>query len=370
MLTPALFHMCFTSVFTCCFEFHPIHISFIHPSTALKDGFIASYQYVYARNPVRQCWFLFYLYCYSMLLLPIFDKYHPKHRNGKCLNGSNSSIESPIWVLRYMRKHIMLPRNNEDFSSLVTKLIVGRMKIVIIPGFVITCIELLLIKSCFYCFWNDWNRHALFVFLYFLGYAFMSVPKASMEELFKETGLCHLISGTLLLLLGQDRASFGLILTTNQYFDRIFLITLMGFGKWLFILGSYGVIGIACTKNITRIGLLRQMAMPFYLLHEAVLRLIQSVSIRSILRLGNFKHIVYFNDQIDLKLLEWASKVCFVTLITGISSYVITKSPDHVKYCFGLSTSKSNDSSKHWVQEYGILLSLVFMRIIGYVIVN
>ena len=136
------------------------------------------------------------------------------------------------------------------------------------------------------------------------------------------------------------------------------------------LLGSYGVIGIACTKNITSIGLLRQMAMPFYLLHVAVLRLIQSVTIASILRLGNFKHIVYFNDQIDLKLLEWASKVCFVTLITGTFSYVITKSPYRVKYCFGLSQTKSNDSSKHWEQEYGILLSLVFIRIIGYIIVQ
>ena len=365
--------MCFTSVFTCCFEYHPIHISFIHPIKALQDGFIASYQYVYARNPVRQGWFLFYLYCYSMLLLPIFDKYHQKHRNGKSLKGTNYGIESPIWVLRYMRKHIMLPRNDEDFSSLVTKLIVGRMKIVIIPGFVITCIELLLIDSFprdFQCFWKDWYQHALFVFIYFLGYAFMSVPKASMEELLKKSGLCHLISGTLLLLLGQAQVSFGLILTTSQYFDRIFLITLMGFGKWMFILGSYGVIGIACTKSITSIGLLRQMAMPFYLLHVVVLRLIQSVTIGSILRFGNFKHMVYFNDQIDLKLLEWASKLCFVTLITGIFSYVITKSPDRVKYCFGLSPSKSNDSSKHCVQEYGVLLSLVFIRIIGYVVVK
>ena len=365
--------MCFTSVIVSCFELHPIHLSFIHPIKTFKEGFIESYQYIYAGQCVKQCWFLFNLYGYSTLLLPIFDKYHPKHRNVKSLERNNTGIESRKWGFKYMWKYIIIPWKDEDFSSLVTKLIVGRMRIVIIPGFVITSIELLLIGSFpreLFCFWKDWYEHALFVFIYFLGYAFMSVPKASMEELLRKTGLCHLISGTLLLLLGQAQVSFGLILTTSQYFDRIFLITLMGFGKWMFILGSYGVIGIACTKSITRIGLLRQMAMPFYLLHVAVLRLIQSVTIGSILRLGNFKHIVYFNDQIDLKLLEWASKVCFVTLITGIFSYVITKSPDRVKYCFGLSPLKSNDSSKHWVQEYGVLLSLVFIRIIGYVVVK
>ena len=98
LVTPALFNMCFTSVIDSCFYFpHP----FIHPLKNLQKGFIRSYQDIYSEPPLRQCWFLFYLYCYSMLLLPIFDKYHPKHRNGKCLNGSNSSIESPIWVLRY-----------------------------------------------------------------------------------------------------------------------------------------------------------------------------------------------------------------------------------------------------------------------------
>ena len=111
------------------------------------------------------------------------------------------------------------------------------MKIVIIPGFVTTCIELLLKGSFprdFECFWKDWYRHALFVFIYFLGYAFMPAPKASMEELLKKAGLCHLIGGTLFLLLGQARVSFGLILTTSQYFDRIFFDSLIRFGKWMF----------------------------------------------------------------------------------------------------------------------------------------
>ena len=365
--------MCFTSVIEKCFELHPIHLFFIHPIETFKEGFIASYQYIYARQCVKQCWFLFNLYGYSTLLLPILDKYHPKHGNAKSLEQSNSGIESEIWVLKYMRKYIKFPRNHKDFSSIVTKLIVGRMKIVILPGFVITCIQLLLIGSfprALFCFWKDWYQHALFVFIYFLGYAFMSVPKASMEELLKKTGLYYLISGILLLLLEQARVSLGLKITTSQYFDRIFARTLKGFGRWMFILGSYGVIGIARTKRVTGIGLLRQMAMPFYLLHHAVEMMIQSVTIGLILRLGKFKHVVYFNDQMDFKLLEWVSKVCFGTLITGTISYVVAKSPDRVKYCFGLSSSKSNNSSKHWVQDYGIFISLVFIKIIGYAIVK
>ena len=364
--------MCFTSVIVSCFGLHPIHISFTHPIETFKEGFIGSYQYIYARECVIQCWFLFNLHFYSTLMLPIFDKYHPKHRNAKSLEQSNSGIESRIRVLKYMRKYIMLPRNDKDFSSLVTKLIYGRMKIVIIPGLVITCVELLLIGSFprdSYDFWKDWYQHSLFVFIYFLGYAFMSVPKASIEELLKKTGLYYLISGIMLLLINSNN-SVILNLTTCQYFDWIFSRTIIGFGKWMFILGSYGVFGIACTNRITSIGLLRQMAMPFYLIHVVVLRMIQSVAMGLILRLSNFKHVVYFNNQIDFKVVEWVSKVCFGTLITGIISYFITKSPDRVKYCFGLSPSKSNYSSKHWLQEHGIFIFLVFIKIIGYVIVN
>ena len=157
--------MCFTSAIASCFEVpHP----FVHPMKTLKEGFIGSYQHIYAEIPVRQCWFLFNLYGYSKLLVPIFDKYHPKYGNSKSWEQNNYESGSQFWFLKYMRRLIVLPRNHKDFSYLVSKLIIGRMKIVIFPGFVITAIELLLISSFpkdKFCFWKDFFHHALFIFV-------------------------------------------------------------------------------------------------------------------------------------------------------------------------------------------------------------
>ena len=163
--------MCFTSVIDSCFYLpHP----FINPLKNLQKGFIRSYQDIYSEPPLRQCWFLFNLYGYSMALLSIFDKYHPKHRNSQMWERNNSESESRYWFTKYIRRHMVIPKNHEDFSSLVSKLIIGRLKIVVVPGLVISAIELLLISSFpkdKFCFWKDWYHHALFIFVYFLGYA-------------------------------------------------------------------------------------------------------------------------------------------------------------------------------------------------------
>ena len=202
MLTPALFNMCFTSVIDSCFYFpHP----FIHPINNLQKGFIRSYQDIYSEPPVRQCWFLFNLYGYSMALLSIFDKYHPKHRNSETRECNSSESESQYCFTKYIRRHMVIPKSHEDFSTLVSRLIIGRLKIVVVPGLVISAIGLLLISSFAkdkFCFWKDWYHHALFIFVYFLGYAFMSVSQASINRILEKTGLYYLISGALLLLLG------------------------------------------------------------------------------------------------------------------------------------------------------------------------
>ena len=362
--------MCFTSVIDSCFYFpNP----FIHRIKNLKKGFIRSYQYIYSEPSVRQCWFLFNLYGYSMVLLSIFDKYHPKHRNSETWERNNSPSESRYWFTKYIRRHMVIPKNHEDFSSLVSKLIIGRLKIVMVPGFFITAIELLLISSFpknKFCFWKDWYHHALFTFVYFLGYAFMSVPQASIDKILEKTGLYYLFSGTLLLLIRQARVPLGLLFPATPIINRIFLIALTGFGKWMFILGSYRAMGKMCTENLKIIGLLRQMSMPFYLLHMAVLRVIRAVTILLVFRLGNSKLILNVNDPSNFKFLISVCKVFFGTLFTGIISYIVTKSPSPVKYCFGMASSGSRNCSKHRVREYGILISLLLIRIFGYAIVK
>ena len=172
------------------------------------------------------------------------------------------------------------------------------------------------------------------------------------------------------MLIGQARVPLGLLLPTTPIISKIFLIALTGFGKWMFILGSYGAMGKMCTINYKIIGLLREMSMPFYLLHMAVLHVVRAITIALVFGLGNFKLILDADDQSNFDLLLFVCKVFFGTMFTGIISYIITKSPSPVKYCFGMVSSGSRNCSKHWLHEYGILISLLLIRIFGYAIVK
>ena len=248
------------------------------------------------------------------------------------------------------------------------------MRIAIVPGFVITFIDLFLISSSYqdkFYFWKT-GHQALFIFVYFLGYVFMSVPAASIEEVLKKTGLYYLVSGTLLLLLGQALVPLEKLLPTSSILKRIFLVALTGFGKWMFMVGSYGVMVKICAKDITiiGIGILRQISMPFYLLHIAVLWGIRAIALALIHRLGNSELIVYVKDPSNFNILLFVCKLFFGTLFGGIFSYVITKSPCLVKYCFGLTSSGSNHHPKHWLKEYGIFIFLLSIKIFGYAIVK
>ena len=349
--------MCFTIVVTFGFKLHhPV----THPFENIKEGFIESYQHVYSKKSAGHSWFLFYLYGYSMLMLSIFDKYHPKHRNGKSLEQNNC-------------EHNVVPNNYEDFSSLVAKLVIGRMKIAIVPGLVITAIDIL--RAC-HIFENDhwhsthWSNHILYTFLYFLGYALMSVPPESIDEILEKNALYYFVSGIVLLLFGQANNSLGALLPTSLIINKMFLNTLTGFGKWLFILGSYGAIGKVCAKNIGVIGFLRLISMPFYLLHGVVLAGIRAVAIVMVLRLAKLQIIPSTTIKSDIMFPLFVYKLICGTLCTGIISYIITKCPSPVKYVVGLASPRSNERSNYWLEEYGIFISLLFIRIVGYLIVK
>ena len=381
--------MCVFNVIAYCFE---VPNPFDDPIETMKTGIINAYRYIYSNpnkskqikivHPVRQCWFLINLFMYSLLMLPIFDMFHPKHRNREKLEQNSSGTR--LWIYEYISTYNLLPQAYVDFTSICTKLMMGRIRIVMFPGFMITAEEVLWRKSHrkdIYDFYNHMSYdHAQFILMYFLGYVFISVRQSSIDEIVNKNGLYYLISGSLLLY-GVLLGSLELHLTTNTIINRLILITLTGYGRWMVILGLYGAMSIVCTKEVRIFGMLRRITTPFYLLHVAILKVVHSILIALIMRFTSCSkdgNPVYCPDP-DILSSNGPStfmfpilflKVLFGLLITCIISYLITKSPSAVKYCFGLATSKSYNKYKNWFDEYGLLIFLVFIKLVGYALVN
>ena len=307
-------------------------------------SFLISQPYILHISPVatRQIWFLFYLYGYSMLLLPVFYRYHKECSidNELVSNGSRFTLRFSkcIWI------NHLCPKNKDEFASFVTNVMKGRMKLLLYPGVMLCAINFFLSNSL-------WLSHTRNIFVYFLGYAFMSADPADIDKKVTKNGISFLIIGTLFLLL-RDRHEISL--PTVPTIEMMIKIALLGLGQWMFILGTYGTVKKLYKRDSKMITFLRPLQMSFYLLHEVVLR-------------GNtFLGIAIGLDGLRL----FCFRVFSTTLVTGLLSYITTKSPNVIKYLFGIATLDSNDSSRSWLKEYGILAFLLLIRVVGYIMLN
>ena len=355
LIIPGLFSMCFTNAIVTYFEFcmrEGTIGTFYH---LLTKGFMATYKENFysflisephllhiPRTATRQIWFLFYLFGYSILLLPVFYRYHKKCSidNELVSNGSRFTLRFSkcIWI------NHLCPKNKDEFASFVTNVMKGRMKLLLYPGVMLCAINFFLLNSL-------WLRHTRNIFVYFLGYAFMSADPADIDKKVTKNGISFLIIGTLFLLL-RDRPEISL--PTVPTIEMMIKIALLGFGQWMFILGTYGTVKKLYKRDSKMITFLRPLQMPFYLLHVVVLR-------------GN----TFLGIAIGL---HGLGLLCFrvfsTTLVTGLLSYITTKSPNVIKYLFGIATLDSNDSSRSWLKEYGILAFLLLIRVVGYIMLN
>ena len=113
-----------------------------------------------------------------------------------------------------------------------------------------------------------------------------------------------------------------IILPLTLYWMRvtkyIILCALRGFGEWMFIIGLYAINRSIWKKNFSIISKLREIAMPFYLLHQQLL----------IVLLSGTLWIPYLNSI-------WAT--IFLSTITNLLvSFLVTRSPRRIMYLFGL----------------------------------
>ena len=180
-----------------------------------------------------------------------------------------------------------------------------------------------------FSFLLDWCNNIHFISVYFLGYAITSGDSSVFADILKKCRWWYLIIGTFfcliiyvaVVLLGPS------MLFVNFYPEmtaHIVTCILRGAGEWMFILGLYAVSRSIFTRNFRILKTLREMAMPFYLLHQQVLIALVSGTLW-IPYLGSF--IVTIISS---------------TIFTCALAFLIAKSPGPVRYFFGLP-------SNHWL---------------------
>ena len=341
-----MFNLCITNPIATYFEFLTKKWPIQTNTYLLKKGFTETYRENFysflislkltSFTAVRQVWFLFYLYGYSMVVLFLLYRYHQKHSNEMKLALNDSKSVLIIWLSKYCR---------------IKKLIIGRWQVILYPGFMMSALNIFLGDSLLF-------SHSKQFFIYFLGYAFMSVDPAIIDKIVVKNGICNLITGMLFMSLLEAVESLKIAITTSPIIEETIHCTLQGLGTWMLLIGMYGTLNKVYIRDTwiiwKTVRFLRPLSMPFYLLHSVVLRGATFIG-----KAAGLLGLVLFTYN-----------VFSTTLLTGLISYLLTKSPKSIKYCFGIASSNSNSLSKYWLHEYGIIMLLLFIRITAYIILN
>ena len=282
----------------------------------------------------HQAWFNLYLFLYAQILAFNFSNWHAKHGDDgptkpTCCGKENCNLLTKPFslfarLLCCMNICCLASTSPGEFTEAIKTLLMGPIKLACIPGILLAVINLLLsytFPDARSTFVIDWWNHAHFIFVFFGGYAVMAGDSLGFEKILKKFRWWYLIIGTVLLfaytfvdILGADwLANFNPDITTY-----VLKGLLRGLGEWVFIIGLYAVNRNFCTKNFEIIKILRQMAMPFYLIHQQVLVLIVSGTLW-VPYLGSFPVTLILS-----------------TVCTSAVAFLIVKSPGPVRYFFGL----------------------------------
>ena len=313
-----------------------------------------------------QAWFCVYLFVYSQIMAFNFSNWHSK--NG--VDGFNSPMCCGKTNLDILKKPFsrlakslccmcvfFLPSSNPgEFSKAIQTMFLGSFKLMLVPGAFLAFIEILLrwTPSVFASLILDWCNNVHFMFVYFMGYAIMAEDDHGIAKIMKKYRWMYLIIGTVLL-----QIYVAISLGAEQWFEGfyphitpyILKCIFRGFGEWTFIIGLYSVNRHMCTRNYAIIRTLREMAMPFYLLHQQVLVVLVSGTLW-VSYLGSFPATIILS-----------------TICTLIVSFLVVKSPDPVRYFFGLP-SKHSIIPGEKLSGFLPLIGLCMLMVIESVVAN
>jgi len=199
----------------------------------------------------------------------------------------------------------------------------------------------------------DWANNFNYSFIFLFGYIITAADQSGMKDVLKMGRWLYLVLGLVLcipycFLWNLD----PLIPDSYKIPYRMAKGIWRAAGEWTFVLGSYAVIRELVTSQYSHLGLLSQMAMPFYLTHQQVLVAILSGALW-VPVLGSYPVVLLL-----------------ATLAAIILSFTITKlSP--LRYWFGLSPPKDSLLPGKWLGGFLplilLLVSVVMVSCIQFV---
>ena len=158
LIIPALFLMWVTNIASC-----------FPPGQFCLDQFLHRFAFKYAsfwKLDPSHGWFLIYMYVYAQLMLSSFLKWHPSHEDGE------------------HKRFSIIPQTSYKFKELMTKTLLGPIKLIFIPAIMLATRQMLLENSYLnntfpnhnrmvnlqVCFWNDWRFHIKYIYFYTLEF--------------------------------------------------------------------------------------------------------------------------------------------------------------------------------------------------------
>lgn len=126
----------------------------------------------------------------------------------------------------------------------------------------------------------------------------------------------------------------------------------------MFIIGLYAVTKRIYSKDIKTVSFLCKIAMPFYMLHQAVLHGVSRF----------VKQSLSYDKQYPE--LAFATTLALTTFLTWLLSYLVYQSPNSVRYCFGLPPKIKETSEKSYLQKCSPIFFLILIRMIGCIAVS
>ena len=272
--------------------------------------FLSHLQQNYKTLNVSQTWFLWFLFVFSQLFAGIFRSLHPHHNKQE--NKICFFLSSHSFTLH-------------QFWSAVSRMFGDPYRLVLLPGLSIGILQASSNVLPYFLLSSFPFLPYLAIFL--LGYAVSASEdqEGMLTTIISNNRWIHLLLGSLCCVLHAFLQLFMDLKAPaeNTISLKVILGLSRGISQWLFILGVSSFARVTLLTPYTWIKPLRDMSLPFYLIHQQVL-----VSLLA--------GLLWIPKARSLPVV-----LTLATIITTIFSFLITKSGSF-RYFFGLQPPKGS----------------------------